>query len=104
VPSYALAGVAAAGAASFAFFSLSGRSQLRDLEDCKPYCARDDVQSVRTKYLIADISLGVSLVALGSAAYLWLRPAPVEQARAGGISWDVAATPHGAALGVRWKN
>src|SRR5258708_2923972 len=61
----------AAFAASFGYCALSGHSEMGPLNQCKPYCAAADVQRVRTKYLIADISLGVSLVALAGAGY-WL--------------------------------
>lgn len=59
---------------SFAYFGISGRSAAAELEDT---CGRDkscteaQVSPVRTKLLIADISLGVSLVSLGAAAYLF---------------------------------
>ena len=101
---YAFGGVAVLGAAGFAVFSLSGRSQMNELEDCKPYCSRADVQSVRTQYLLADISLGVGLVALGAAAYTWFSPAPAKPAQSSRVSFDVAASAEGAALGVRWRN
>jgi hypothetical protein len=104
VPAYALGGVAAVGAASFAYFAISGHSKLTGtLDVCKPYCQADDVQSVRTKYLIADISLGVSLVALASAGY-WLLSAPKEAPRASNVPLSVAVTaqPGAAGLSVRW--
>jgi hypothetical protein len=62
--------VGVAGASSFAFFALRGRSLENEFrEDCAPECDRDDTRSVRTSYLIADISLGISLVSFGAAAW-----------------------------------
>ena len=77
VPAYVLGGFSAIGAASFAFFASSGHSDFRRLDQCKPYCEAADVNSVRAKYLVADISMGVSLLALAGAGY-WLLSAPRE--------------------------
>jgi hypothetical protein len=104
VPAYVLGGVAAVGAGSFAFFAISGHSKVTGtLDQCKPYCQADDVNSVRTKYLIADVSLGVSLVALAGAGY-WLLSAPKEAPRASNspISVAVTAQPGSAGVSVRW--
>jgi hypothetical protein len=65
------AGVAALG--SFALFALSGKAQERDLEQrCAPDCPDAEVDELYRKYLFADVSLGVSVVALGVATYLFL--------------------------------
>jgi hypothetical protein len=103
VPAYVLGGVAAASAASFGYFALSGHSEMGPLDRCKPYCAAADVQRVRTKYLIADISLGVSLVALAGAGY-WLLSGPKEaHAKSeSGLSVALSARPGAAGLSVRW--
>ena len=70
VPSYVLAGVAAVGAGSFAFFALSGKSKEDDLA-CSPGCPDDRLDPITRDYLIADISLGVSVVALAGSLYFW---------------------------------
>jgi hypothetical protein len=62
-PPYVLAGVAILGAGGFAVAGLSGRSSESDLEACKPRCPSREVDSVRTKYVVADVSLGVGVVA-----------------------------------------
>jgi hypothetical protein len=64
-------GVALVGAGGFTAFGLAGRADLRDLDRCEPRCASDDVDAARTKYLLADISLGVGIVGLGVATYLF---------------------------------
>lgn len=64
-------GVALVGAGGFAGFGLAGRADLRDLDRCEPRCASNDVDAARTKYLLADISLGVGIVGLGVATYLF---------------------------------
>jgi hypothetical protein len=102
-PGYILGGVGIAAAASFGYFALSGHSEMSALGDCKPFCATSDVQRVRTKYLIADISLGVSLVALAGAGY-WLLSGPKVAPAVSKNAFDVAVTavPAGAGLSVRW--
>jgi hypothetical protein len=102
VPSYVLGGVSAAAAASFAYFAISGHSQLNQLEQCKPNCSRSDVRDVRTKYLLADVSLGVSVVALATAGYFLWRAAPEQPVVSGSVSLDVVAAPQAAGLSLRW--
>lgn len=103
VPAYVLGGVAVLGAASFSYFALSGHADMGPLDRCKPYCTTDAVRTVRTKYLLADISLGVSLISLGGAGY-WLLSAPKEAPKTGGSSFSVAlaARPGSAGLTLRW--
>lgn len=79
---YVMAGLAVAGGASFAGFALAGKQKNDDLEkSCSPFCKDSDVDQVRSRYLIADISLGVSVVSLVAATGLFLfRPeVPVER-------------------------
>lgn len=72
---FALAGVGALGVGSFAYFGLTAKSDLDALESdpCAETrtCAESDVDSVRARYLIADVSLGVGLVALGAATWIF---------------------------------
>jgi hypothetical protein len=97
-PTYALAGLGAAGLVSFAYFGLTGRAEHFDLERCSPGCSPSSVDATRTKLLIADVSLGVSLVALGAATYLLLtRP---RVAASDTVTVDVRASSHGGALGI----
>lgn len=70
---YVLAGVGVVGLGSFGYFAYAGTSQKSDLEKtCAPNCLQSDVDSVKQKLLIADVSLAVGLVALGVGAYLIL--------------------------------
>lgn len=70
---YPLLGVGAIGAASFTVFSLLGKSKQSDLESsCKPNCNDSDLDSMKTKYLIGDISLGVGAASLITAGVLYL--------------------------------
>lgn len=66
VPVTLCAATAATGLAVFGLFALRGKST----EDCKPACSEEQVHDLRRDYLIADIALGVSVVAAGTAALL----------------------------------
>jgi hypothetical protein len=64
------AGVLALG--GFTFFAISGKNAEHGLQDCSPRCSDDAVSPVRQRYIAADVFLGVSVIALGVAAYLFL--------------------------------
>jgi len=82
---YVLAGTGLATLASFTYFALRGRAQESDLESrCAPNCGRDEADAMQSKYLAADVSLGLAAVSLGAATYVYLsRPA---------VSADTTAT------------
>ncbi len=68
---WALGGVGAAALASFSYFGLTGRADLRGLRSgCAPFCTDAQVVPVRRELLAADVSLVIGAVALGVAAYL----------------------------------
>jgi hypothetical protein len=70
---YGLAGLGALGGAGFALFAIQGNSQKGDLErTCSPHCQSSQVDSVKTKYVLADTFLAVGLVSVGVATYLFL--------------------------------
>jgi hypothetical protein len=64
----ALGGVALV---SFGYFGVTGLSKRSDVDACDPFCSQALVDDTRRSLLIADISLGVAVVALGSAAVLY---------------------------------
>jgi len=71
---YGLAGVGALGVAGFAVFASLGASQKGDLErSCSPFCQTGQVDNAKTKYVLADTCLGVGLVSLGVATYLFVK-------------------------------
>jgi hypothetical protein len=78
-----LAGVGVAGMASFAYFGLSAESDQNALRrtGCAPYCELSKVDPIRTKFLIADISLGVGAAALVATALVILLRHDSEPAR-----------------------
>ena len=72
VPALVVGGIGVVALGSFAFFGLGGKSDVDDLQACKGHCAQTDVDKAHTKLIIADISLGVGIVALGVATYLFV--------------------------------
>jgi hypothetical protein len=86
-------GVGVAALSAWAYFALSGRSDEKDLEACKPTCSRADSDAVHRKYVLADVSLAVAVVSLGVATYFVLAPKP----RAPGSTTQVGsiAAPNG---------
>jgi hypothetical protein len=68
-------GVVALG--SFTYFAVAGGDEKNRLRgSCAPACTDDQLGALKTRYMLADVSLGVGIVALGVAAYLWLTAAP----------------------------
>ncbi len=100
-PALVAGGVGAVGMGAFAALGLSGQSERDHLaETCAPSltCDPSDISAARTKLLVADISLGVSVVSFGAAAYFLVRhvngfTATPARARTGsGVGFDFATT------------
>ncbi len=71
--SYVLLGAGGAALVTAGIVGFVGLRQWVDLErECRPRCAGDDVSSARTKFVVADVALGVSVLALGAGAILLL--------------------------------
>jgi hypothetical protein len=98
--SWVLGGMGVAGTASFLYFGLSSRSLERELErSCAPLCSNEQIDRVRQRSLIANVSLGVGLASLASAAALYLLSGP-EQAPAEQSLVELGLVPlAGGALG-----
>jgi hypothetical protein len=73
----ALAGAGAVAVGSFAYFGWTARSDVNEMRDrCSPRCPDNEVDGARSRALVADISLGVGVLALtGAAALTWVWPA-----------------------------
>jgi hypothetical protein len=66
--SWVLGGVAVLGGGSYAVFSSWGKKDNQVLqEQCAPACQQSSVDRVKQRFLVADISLGVGVAALGGA-------------------------------------
>jgi hypothetical protein len=98
---WVFAGLSLAAFGAGAYFGLSGlgdRSNLQSQPCAKTSsCPQSSVDSIKTKYTVADIALGVGVVSAGLSVYLFLAaPSPNDPAKASAI--DVVATPGGAQL------
>jgi hypothetical protein len=96
---YALGGAAILATAGFVALGLSGIADKDKFEKtCAPFCSNGESSQVTTKFLLADVSLGIGVVSLAVAGYLWwTRPnVPMtDQARSPGGSWAVGWVPGG---------
>jgi len=93
-----LGGVGLAGGAVFAGLAFSAQSEYDKLvSSCAPRCSESVVSPVRTKLLAANVSLGVGLAALGTAAVLLLVQGPTKSASRPTPSFGIAPLPGGAA-------
>jgi hypothetical protein len=60
------------GLGGFAYFGLTGRAEIEQLRsECAPTCRQSDVDSAQRKLLIGDASLGLGVVSLGLATWLF---------------------------------
>jgi ABC-type cobalamin transport system permease subunit len=74
VPALVAAGVGAAGIVAFSALHVSAWSDHRQLEErCgMAGCSEDEIDGVRTKLVVADVSLGVGIAGVGAAVLLAL--------------------------------
>jgi hypothetical protein len=76
-----LLGVGGVALVSFGVFAILGYSKQKELEDdCKPACAPDEISTMQRLYLIADISLAVSVLAIGSGVVIMVSSGPGDSA------------------------
>jgi hypothetical protein len=88
VATQVLGGVGAAALLTFAALAFSGYSSEQHLrEGCgrTQTCNEDDVSSIRTRYLLADIALGVGILAGAGAGAIWIFAAPESPSTAFGL-------------------
>jgi hypothetical protein len=70
-----VAGGAVVAFGMFATFGLIGRSEFSDAKSstgCAPNCSDDKVSSIRTKLIVADVSLGIGIAAAVGATVLYI--------------------------------
>lgn len=97
---YVLGGLGIVALGSFTYFGLTGKSKADDLQSCKPYCDKSEVDATRTKLIVADVSLGVGLVSLGIATYLFLSKPDAAPTTSTGLQLNIGPTAGGAFAGV----
>jgi hypothetical protein len=102
ISAWAFAGVALVAFGTEAYFGLSGLSDRSNLESdpCAKTssCQQSSVDSIRTKFTVADIALGVGLVSAGLSAYLFLTSPRGDSAEPHTSAIDVTPLPGGAAM------
>lgn len=78
----ALFATSAVGLGLFAVVGSGARSDAADLRTrCSPRCPSSEVDAIRTRAIVADVGLGVGVVALAGGLYLALsRPTPTQTA------------------------
>jgi hypothetical protein len=90
VAAYVLGGVGVVALGSFAAFALSGKSAESAMDGCKPACTQAQADKMRLRYLLADVSLGVGVAALGVGGYLYFSAAREPNGtawRGGSVGW-----------------
>lgn len=98
---WVLGGLGVVALGSFGYFGLAGKSDANKLQDCKPYCAEEDVDAARKKLIIADVSLGIGVLSLGAATYLFFsRPAAKTEEPATAFRLQLAPLPGGGFAGI----
>lgn len=95
---YVLGGVGVAALGAFAIFQIVGRNEYSDLESCKPNCRTADVDSARQKFVFSAVSLGISVVTLAAAAYLYFTNKPDGATSTPKSTTGLRLAPGGAAL------
>jgi len=96
--SYVLGGVGIAALGGTAYFWLASKSAEKDLDSsgCAPNCSASDVNGIKHKRLFGDIALGVGVVSLGVATYLWVAPSKEKKPPPPLGSVDLHVLPGGA--------
>lgn len=108
VAAWVATGVAVAGFATFGTFAILGNKDKQNLNDCKPSCPdseRSTRDGLKTKFLVADIGLGVGAASAVLATVLFITGSSQDdakdRAKRGVRGFDVASSPHGASLLLR---
>lgn len=92
-------GVGVLGVAGFAGLGLWGHSRENELKStCAPDCTEKQLSAVRTRYLMADVSLGLGVASLALGAYLFFDHSTTAQARTRGPRLGVLASPSATGL------
>ncbi|MRG96594.1 hypothetical protein [Polyangium spumosum] len=101
VASYVLGGLGVVSLGAFAYLGATGKGELDTLkETCgrTQSCASADVDAVKTKLLLADVSLGVGLASLGVATALFFTSGSEKKAATSAVVRPlVAPLPGGGA-------
>lgn len=90
---YVAAGIGVLALSSFAYFELKASSDVSDLRStCAPYCPASEIDAVRSKLVVANVSLGVGVTALGVAGLLWFVRSSGPAQPASSLRFDLVPT------------
>ncbi len=107
VGAWVATGIAVAGFGTFGTFALLGSSDKKKLDDCAPSCpdsAHSTRDSLKSKFLVADIGLGVGAASAVLASVLFLTSGPSaseQRAQATRRGWSFNASARGGELLLR---
>jgi hypothetical protein len=103
---FVLGGIGLVALGAFTYFGLRSLDDWNELDEtCAPDCAQDDVDALATKELVADVSLGVGIAALGAATILYVVGASGRGANRSkaAVSVDVAGPRRQPSWGLRLR-
>jgi hypothetical protein len=101
VGTFVAAGVGVAALSSFAYFGLSAQGEADDMRNtCAPNCPVERVDAVRSKLVVANVSLGVGIASLGLAAVLWVTQGPPSPQPTSSLRLDVVPSAIGRGASV----
>jgi hypothetical protein len=84
---YVLGGVSVAAFVTFAILGLTGEATQTNLENkCKPNCSSSDVNSLKARFIGADVAAGVGALAAAGALTLYLVRPGRDETPAPGVS------------------
>lgn len=74
VPALVAAGIGGVALAGWGYFGVRGLVDRSAIEasGCLPHCGDEQVSAVNREFLVADVSLGVAVVAVAIASWIWL--------------------------------
>jgi hypothetical protein len=98
---YLLTGVGLAGVTGYALMTYWGRKDNDMLVQCSPNCMQQSVDHVRKLYLVANVSLGVGVAALGAATWLFVRSYRNDREARSAMALDLHPLSSGALASVR---
>ena len=95
---YVVGGVGVASLGASIAFATWGHTDFQLLDRCAPNCRQDSIDHVRHMYIAADVSLGVGLVSLGAATWLYFSAPKSADPRADQAQnqFDLRPAPGGA--------
>jgi hypothetical protein len=97
VLAYIVGGAGLAAVGSSFLLAHWGREDSILLDRCAPNCSRQSLDHVSTMYIAADVTLGVGVVALGAATWLYLsRPEMEDMKSSQAYHFDVKPIASGA--------